>query len=202
MNVISPPTGCRGEKSAHDIRSPSRLYRPQRFKFIRSRGTLGPPTKNQRAKKEAIPSTNTVNAQNNIVPDSITLLGELRSFRFGDKLNQEIDSLEKSFRFAATKIGAGVLLTQKQLAARYQVNPKEPLLQAYKKVFEQDGGTFTTSDTFVASDANVFRGEKGLDVFVVSTGIRNDHQRSEEVNISDMFILSQNLVQLLDALSS
>lgn len=57
-------------------------------------------------------------------------------------------------------------------------------------------------ETFIASDTNALRGERGLHVFTVSTGVLNEHSSEETVKLSDMELLTKDLVSLLELLGS
>jgi tripeptide aminopeptidase len=137
----------------------------------------------------------------NVVPGNLTLQGEVRSFLQGQELKARVDQLQSAFAEAANRNGAEVKFSTKQLALAYKVDPNEPLLQTYKNVVEQRSGTFEMKETFVASDANALRGEKGLNVFVVSTGVKNEHSVEETVDLSELEQLGKDLVKVLELAS-
>lgn len=134
----------------------------------------------------------------NVVPGNLTLQGEVRSFLQGQELKARVDQLQSAFAEAAKKNGAEVKFSTKQLALAYKVDPDEPLLQTYKNVVEQRGGTFEMKETFVASDANALRGEKGINVFVISTGVKNEHSVEETVDLGELERLGKDLVRVLE----
>lgn len=138
----------------------------------------------------------------NKVPDTLKIQGEIRSFLDKSKLERRIKKVEQAFTQAAEEFGATVSFTPKQLAVTYSVDKNEPLLQAYKNVIASRGGTFTMQKTFIASDGNALRGEKGLKVFVVSTGVTGEHSISETVRLSDLVLLTNDLIALLENLGS
>ncbi|HUD19422.1 MAG TPA: M20/M25/M40 family metallo-hydrolase [Patescibacteria group bacterium] len=133
----------------------------------------------------------------NVVPGNVTLQGEVRSFLNKEQLAKRITHLKSLFDSAAKRNGAEVTFTTNQLAVAYEIGGDEPLVQKYKHIIEKHGGTFETKETFVASDANPLRGEKGLEVFVVSTGVENDHSVNETVSLSDLELLTKDLISLL-----
>ncbi|OGV95629.1 hypothetical protein A2W24_07070 [Microgenomates group bacterium RBG_16_45_19] len=135
----------------------------------------------------------------NVVPGNATIQGEIRSFLTGDKLSGRLSEVEMAFKNAASRNGAQVEFTQKQLAFAYKVDEDEPLVQKYKEVVGARGGEFEMAETFVASDANALR-EKGLKVFVISTGVESEHSVNETVKLSDMEQLTSDLVALLELL--
>lgn len=133
----------------------------------------------------------------NIVPGNLTLQGEVRSYLKAQDLDNRIVKLQEAFQEAATKNGARINFSTKQLAVAYDVDPSEPLIQAYKEVLEKRGGRLALKETFVASDANALRGEKHLNVFVISTGVKNEHSTNETVNLAELEQLTLDLISLL-----
>lgn len=138
----------------------------------------------------------------NAVPDKLTAQSEIRSFLDESALAQTVDRFQKSFTQVAENAGGIVTFTTKKLAVAYSVDPEEPLLKTYREVVEKRGGKFEMKETFVASDANALRGERGLKVFTVSTGVFNEHSTEETVRLSDMELVANDLVSLLELLGS
>lgn len=141
--------------------------------------------------------TVTAGKARNIVPGNLTLQGEVRSYLKDQELDSRIAQLQSAFQEAAVKNGAKVDFSTKRLALAYDVDPAEPLVQAYKEVLEERGGTLEMKETFVASDANALRGEKQLKVFVVSTGVKNEHSTNETVDLAELEQLTIDLITLL-----
>ena len=141
-------------------------------------------------------------AARNAVPDKLTAQSEIRSFLDEPALTQTVHQFQRSFTQAAENAGGTVTFTTKKLAVAYSVDPEEPLLKAYRKVVEKRGGKFEMKKTFIASDANALRGERGLQVFTVSTGVFNEHSTEETVRLSDMELVANDLVNLLELLGS
>lgn len=133
----------------------------------------------------------------NVVPGKAVISGEVRSFLADDGLSVRVKEIETAFTQAAENNGAKVAFTQKQLAVAYEVEENEPLVQKYKQVVEARGGTFKMQETFVASDANALRGEKNYKVFVVSTGVTDEHSVDESVHLSDLEQLTTDLITLI-----
>lgn len=141
-------------------------------------------------------------AARNAVPDKLTAQAEIRSFLGEMALAQTVDRFQNLFTQAAKNQGGTVSFTTKKLAVAYSVDPEEPLLKAYREVVERRGGKFEMKETFIASDANALRGERGLQVFTVSTGVFNEHSTEETVRLSDMKLVVNDLVSLLELLGS
>lgn len=141
-------------------------------------------------------------AARNAVPDKLTAQCEIRSFLDEQALSETVDKFQSVFTEAAETAGGTATFATKKLAVTYSVDPEEPLLKAYREVVEKRGGKFKMKETFVASDANALRGERGLKVFTVSTGVFNEHSSEETVRLSDMELVANDLVSLLGMLGS
>lgn len=139
----------------------------------------------------------TAGGARNVVPGSTIVKGELRSFLPNTKIAERIDELKSKFMRSADSLGASVEFTHDQLAVAYEIDVNEELIQKYRDVVEKRGGKFKTKETFVASDANALRGEKDLKVFVVSTGVKNEHSIDETVSLKDLEVLTKDLIVLL-----
>ncbi len=138
----------------------------------------------------------------NVVPGNVNVQGEVRSFLSGEQLEKKVSEIKSAFVNAGKSHGADILFSDKQLAVAYEVSEDESLLTKYRDVVGKRGGEFKTQETFVASDANVLRGEKGLKIFVISTGVKNEHSIEETVNLLDIEQLTKDLVSLLELSSS
>jgi tripeptide aminopeptidase len=138
----------------------------------------------------------------NVVPGELSLKAEVRSFLDDETIASRVDGIKSAFQESAERNGATVEFNNKRLAVAYEVDQNEPLIQRYKEVVEKRGGEFKMAETFVASDANALRGEKGLQVFVVSTGAVNEHTVREQVKLSDMEQLAVDLVSLIRSLGT
>lgn len=134
----------------------------------------------------------------NVVPGSISIQGELRSTVSDSEVAAKLEQLEKNIRSICERYGATYTFSTHRHSSSYVVDEKEPLVLAYKKVIEARGGTFSMQPTFVGSDANVFRVEKNLNVFTLSTGVVNEHTKDEEIRISDMLQLTKDLIRVIE----
>lgn len=133
----------------------------------------------------------------NVVPGSVKIQGEVRSTRDTKGVAQKLQQLEENIKRVCSKYGATYTFATTRHAASYTVDENEPLVQAYKSVLEKRGAKLQLKPTFVASDANSLRGEKGLKIFTISTGVVDEHTSKEWVKISDLVQLTEDLVHLL-----
>lgn len=138
----------------------------------------------------------------NAIPNHVELQGEVRSFLDDVSLQQRVTTIANAFSEAAQEVGATAKFTSNQLAVSYTVDLDEPLVKQYKEVVEKRGGIFQVKETFVASDANALRGESGLKVFTISTGVSNEHSVEETVDLTEVKQLTEDLVSLLTVLGA
>lgn len=142
----------------------------------------------------------TAGTARNVVPGNVKAQGELRSILDDKAVAAKLKQLEKNLKKVCEKYGATYTFTTHRHSSSYSVDLSEPLVQLYKKVVETRGGQFTAKPTYVGSDANAFRAEKGLKVFTLATGVVNEHTKDEWVKISDLLMLTQDLVNVLTKL--
>lgn len=132
----------------------------------------------------------------NAIPEKLVILGELRSFVPKEQLEQNINLMKQAVEQAAEKhkAKAEVVVTFKALA--YEIDEDNALLQKYKTILKKKKKEVILAETYIASDANVFN-ERGIPTFVISTGVQDEHTNDENITISDMKDITQNLIELL-----
>lgn len=133
----------------------------------------------------------------NVVPGSVKVQGELRSVLDDTAVAAKLKQIEDNLKKVCEKYGATYTFTTHRHSSSYAVDLSEPLVQLYKKIVENRGGQFSTKPTYVGSDANALRAEKGLKVFTLATGVVNEHTKDEWVKISDLAMLTEDLINLL-----
>lgn len=146
--------------------------------------------------------TLTAGKARNVIPGNLTAQGEIRSFLSEDELKERVEKVRRLLLTAAQKYGAQIKFTPNELAVAYGVDPNEPLVKKYREVVEARGGKFEMENTFVASDANVLRGEKGLQVFTLSTGVTNEHSSTETVDLRELEQITSDVVLLMRTLAN
>jgi tripeptide aminopeptidase len=133
----------------------------------------------------------------NVVPGNIKILGELRTTLPDEGVKEIIHILEENLKKTCSKYSASYTFTTNRHSSAYTVDVSEPLVQKYKQVVKARGGQFIAKPTFVGSDANVFRAEKGMHVFTLSTGVIDEHTINEWVRLPDLYMLTKDLIKLL-----
>lgn len=134
----------------------------------------------------------------NVVPGSVTIQGELRTTVDDKTVAGILRQLEANLKKTCDTHHATYSFTTNRHSSSYSVDMLEPLIQRYKTIVESRGGTFVAKPSYVGSDANALRAEKGLHVCALSTGVVNEHTKNEWVRISDLHMLTQDLINLLD----
>jgi len=132
----------------------------------------------------------------NVVPDKVLIKGELRSFLQGAALKNRQKAIINSFSKAATKIGAKLQIKKSEIPG-YKINSDNEILLKYQEVIEKNNQKFIKKRTFVGSDANALIGIHNLDVFVISTGVKNEHTVNETVDLKDLDLIIKNLTETI-----
>lgn len=142
----------------------------------------------------------TAGTARNVVPGSVQIQGELRTTIDQQSVAEKLKQLEQNLKKTCEKYSATYTFTTHRHSSSYEIDLSEPLVQLYKKVVEDKGREFVTKPTFVGSDANALRAEKGLKVFTLATGVKDEHTKDESVKISDLVMLTEDLIDVITAL--
>lgn len=120
----------------------------------------------------------------NIVPETCTVTGEVRSFEDGSAQKQ-LRRIEASMRAAAAKAGAAVDFQTETLCTAYRVGCEEPVARRFQSACIEAGLAPAFVATYGGSDNNHFfhHGIKGL---VVASGMNNCHSRGEYTSVSEL----------------
>ena len=136
----------------------------------------------------------------NVVPGTVSVQGELRSTLDDGGVAKKLEQLENNIKSVCERFGAKYTFATHRHFSSYTVDLNEPLVVTYRQVIEARGGQLISGDTFIGSDSSALRGEKGLNVITVSTGVVNEHTKDEYIKISDLVLLTEDLVNLLKQL--
>ncbi|HEX9057222.1 MAG TPA: M20/M25/M40 family metallo-hydrolase [Ktedonobacterales bacterium] len=134
----------------------------------------------------------------NAIPAEVRVSGEVRSLLSGEPLQRLLASIERDFTLAAQEVGGSADIAFAPHGADYSVDTREPLVRAWRAAWEARGHTFETLTTFIGSDANALR-QRGLRVFTVSTGVRDEHTLAESIALAPLAELVHATVNLLTA---
>jgi len=136
----------------------------------------------------------------NVVPGNLKVQGELRSILNDSEVAAKLKKIEENIKIVCNKYGATHTFTNDRHFSSYSVDLSEPLVQVYKNVVESKGRNFVTQSTYIGSDTSALRGEKGIKVFTISTGVVHEHTKDEWVKISDLVMLTEDLVDVIKKL--
>lgn len=137
----------------------------------------------------------------NVVPGSVSIQGELRSTLDDAKVEVKLKKLEENIKKVCDDYGATYTFATHRHFSSYAVDMKEPIVVLYRNVVEARGGQFISGPTFIGSDTSALRGEKGMKVITVSTGVVNEHTKDEYISISDLVLLTEDLIHILKQVS-
>jgi tripeptide aminopeptidase len=142
----------------------------------------------------------TAGTARNVVPGNVTVAGELRSVLDSNLLKEKLQQLEENVKNVCEKYGATYTFSTERHFSSYTVDISEPLVELYKNLVESRGQQFISGSTFIGSDASALRGEKGIKVFTLSTGVVNEHTKDEWIKISDLLLLTEDLISMVTTL--
>jgi tripeptide aminopeptidase len=132
----------------------------------------------------------------NAIPDAVLLEGELRSFEGPEARERYRQEIESAFTEAARRRGGSAEVSFKTHSQGYEVHPDEPLLHVYRAALEERGATLRLQPTFIGSDASGFRATAR--VFVISTGVVNEHSIEEYVALEPLEQLVADTLRVLE----
>lgn len=120
----------------------------------------------------------------NIVPETCTVTGEVRSFD-DDSAKAQLRKVEESMKNAAAKAGATVDFYTETFCVAYRVERTEPVARRFRSACAEIGLQSSFVTTYGGSDNNHFfhQGIRGL---VVACGMNNCHSREEYTSVSEL----------------
>ncbi len=131
----------------------------------------------------------------NAIPDMLTIEGELRSFEPLEVREKYKQAIQDAFEQAAGLLGGRVKVSFKTHSSGYEIDPGEPLLDAYRTTLEQRGLLLRMKPTFIGSDTSGFR--PTVRAFTISTGVVDEHSTQEHVAIEPLEQLVIDTLQVL-----
>ena len=120
----------------------------------------------------------------NIVPDEVTLNGEVRSHN-EEKLQENMKNIKHVFETECKAAGAKLKLTKNREYSAYKLEPDHEIIKLCKTAAGQAKLTFRLGSTGGGSDANNLN-QLGIPSLVLSTGMQKVHTTDEFIKISDM----------------
>lgn len=130
----------------------------------------------------------------NIVPERVTVRGEVRSLDPSSLLAQE-ERMVETARSACEEYGADIDIDIQRAYDGYEIRPDEPLLALAEHAAGAESISFETATTGGGSDAN-FLNRIGITSMVLNMGARQCHTVNEYIELSEM----ENLTRLIAAM--
>jgi tripeptide aminopeptidase len=138
----------------------------------------------------------------NIVPDRVTITGEIRSHdertlaELTDTILSRFENTVMQFTAGDAHGSAGIESVVERSFSRTHLPIDHPLVQLAQQAAHRLGRIMRTKTSGGGSDANVFF-EHGIAAGVLGTGMRDVHSTGEHVAIDDMVRAVQLLVEIV-----
>jgi len=136
----------------------------------------------------------------NIVPDKVTLKGEVRS-RNEEKLEKYTEKLKKITEDTAQKFKAKAEIKVNEEFQRYNLSPDDQVVKIAIKAVKDIRLEPTLCPTGGGSDANVFN-KKGLPSVVLAVGMEKAHTLEEFILIEDLKNTSECILSIINTVAS
>ncbi len=120
----------------------------------------------------------------NVVPESVTLGGEIRSLN-DDTAEEQFALLQKAFLEAAESYGGSVTFDYTKQITAYRIEEDEPVVQRYKRAGVRAGVETSFRTTFGGSDNNNFtlHGIRGI---VAACAMNKSHSTEEYTTVEEL----------------
>jgi tripeptide aminopeptidase len=123
----------------------------------------------------------------NSVPESVTLIGEIRSFQ-KKSLEKAKSEIQSQFQKVCKSLGGKLVFDVNEYCIGYLHNPKDPEIIKLIDMFNKLGLKPYLENVYGASDANAFNAH-GIKVVTIADGGEFAHTVRESVKISDLNLL-------------
>jgi len=131
----------------------------------------------------------------NIVPDEVTIIGEVRSFS-KTKLSKYSQKIELIARQAAEKFQAGIEVCFTPISPGYHIGKKEDIIQLIETAMKNINIDMTLTVTGAMSDTDIFN-KHGIKAVLVGTGKKNVHTVDEFIPCSSLLTLVQLCLSII-----
>ncbi|MFJ8516420.1 M20/M25/M40 family metallo-hydrolase [Lysinibacillus xylanilyticus] len=119
-----------------------------------------------------------------IIPGSVTLVGEVRSFS-KKKLDAQLEHMQKTMEIAAKKYQGTVEVKIDEKYLGFNVSEEDILVQVVTKATENIQVSSYLTKTLGGADTNVLN-ENGLTCITLGNGFRNIHSFRENISIENL----------------
>lgn len=133
----------------------------------------------------------------NIVPDSVTVSGEIRSLD-NDKAKKQLDTVRETFEKAASKAGGSISFDYDICFSAYRISREEKAARMWEKACSLAGVEPQFTETFGGSDNNHLT-EHGIRGIVAACAYENAHTTKEYTWVDGMKKTTEILLNLVRA---
>ena len=131
----------------------------------------------------------------NIVPESCTVKGEVRSFNHAKAL-EETQRILAVFCQEAEQIGATATTSYRVCIKAYEMEESCGAVQRFRKACDTLGLETILDETFGGSDLNVFA-DRGLDGLVLSCAMEQCHSCKENTTVAELCRIAELTLTLM-----
>lgn len=125
----------------------------------------------------------------NIVPDKVTIVGEVRS-RDEQKMINLVESIEEAFNFAARNAGASVEFDVEHMYQGFEHGEDAPVRKRTERALIETGLTPQPVKVGGGSDANVIQ-SYGLPILNIGVGYEDIHSTDEHIRLHDIVMATR-----------
>lgn len=133
----------------------------------------------------------------NIVPDSCSVMGEIRSL-LNEKAKACLEDVRNRFETAARSLGAKVSFSEEIICPAYETDPSHPVIKRFEAACGRLGIPSGLIKTFGGSDNNILSGFdiKGI---VLACAINDCHSLREYTTVDELARISELTLELMTA---
>lgn len=131
----------------------------------------------------------------NIVPDSVNMTGEVRSFS-EKKLDNQINHMKKCLDESINKHNAEGNIEVESLYSGYNISDDDSLVKEIIEAGKSIGIEMFTRSSKGGSDANIFN-ENGIKTINLVIGTKNAHSVDESIEIESLYMCRDILYEFL-----
>lgn len=136
----------------------------------------------------------------NIICDLVEIKAEARS-QSVEKLDVQVEHMEKCFKESALKYGGEVSVTKNLLFKSFDIDKNDEIIKIVDNAAKLSNLDLILEATGGGSDTNIFN-EFGIKSLDLSTGMQDVHTSNEKIRIDDMKKTVEFIVNIINVVSS
>lgn len=131
----------------------------------------------------------------NIVPDTVKIVGEVRSFR-KDEVKTQIDQMRAIWEETTKAFGATYCFDVEESYGGYVLPEEHPAIAVAKEAALRVGATPTVRRSGGGSDANIFN-TMGIPTVPLGFAARGVHSKEESIDLADLKQVAEQVVEII-----